>query len=257
MSLRSPALLLLALAACGETSGNLVQFHAAAAGPADAVAGQPLVFTNARGWQVTLTRARLHVGALYLNQSVPTSGAQAQGCVLQGIYSGQVTEGMDVDTLSPDPQPFPADGVGTGDPDRTGEVWLFGRDPFATVDTTVLVDVDGIASSGGTDLPFSGQITIGQNRTVPASPALPGTNPLCKQRIVTPIPVSFSLSSGGTLLLRADPRAWFTNVDFAAIPVDPDDSSRRKFLDRTEGQADIAFYSGIRSITPYRFTWEP
>jgi hypothetical protein len=254
------ALPLLLAAGCGSTGSGLVTFHAAAAGPADAVAGQPLVFAGGKqnAYQVTLTRATLHVGALYLNRSVPSSGSQAQACVLPGIYSGQVTVPLTVDVLTPEPQPFLADGEGTADEVKTGEVWLFGSDPFATDDLTVIVDVAGTAVQGSTVLPFVGQITIGQNRQVaPSNPALPGTNPLCKQRIVTPVTIDFTLAQGGTLLLRVDPRKWFQNVDFAQIPADPAVPGQLKFLDQTVGPADIAFYSGIRGTSPYAFTWQP
>ena len=103
-------------------------FHAAAAGPPDAVEGQPLVFSTPLpfGYQVTLTRALLHIGAIYLNQAVPISGGQATSCILPGIYVGQATSSLDVDTLSPTPQPFPSDGVGTSTEALTGEVWLTG-----------------------------------------------------------------------------------------------------------------------------------
>ena len=254
-----PALFVLALCGCGSTGGALVTFHAAAAGPADALAGQPLVFTNALGYQVTLTRARLHIGGVYLNRSVPSSGAQATSCVLPGIYSGQVTTPLDVDLLSPDPQRFPADGEGTADASQTGEVWLFGSGVDATADPTVIADVAGTAVQGaGATLAFTGQFTISQNRAVPVgNPALPGSSPLCKQRIVTPIPVDFTLAQGGTLLVRIDPRAWLANVDFAQIPADPSNPAQRKFLDRSEGQPDLAFYGGLRAASgTYLFNWQ-
>ena len=256
----APMLLGLALCGCGAgTGGALVTFHGAAAGPVDAVAGQPLAFTNALGYQVTLTRARLHIGGIYLNRSVPSSGAQATSCVLPGIYSGQVTVPLDADVLSPDPQRFPADGEGTADLSQTGEVWLFGTDVNATDDPTVLADVAGTAIQGaGTPIAFTGQFTIGQNRAVPvANPALPGASPLCKQRIVTPISIDFTLSQGGTLLVRVDPRTWFTNVDFAQLPADPSNPAQRKFLDRSQGQADLAFYASLRSVSgTYLFNWQ-
>jgi hypothetical protein len=251
-----PALLGVVLCACGSTGGALVTFHAAAAGPADAVSGQSLVFSNALGYQVTLTRAQLHIGALYLNRSVPLSGAQAQSCILNGIYSGQVTSPLDVDVLSPEPQPFPADGEGTADRSKTGEVWLFGTDVNATQDPTVIADVAGTAVQGTTSIPFTGKITIGQNRAVPvANPALPGANPICKQRIVTPIPVDLTLQQGGTLLVRIDARDWFRNVDFAQLPVDPA-STVRMFLDKSQGQPDIALFDGLKSYGAYTFNWQ-
>jgi len=231
----------LALCACGGTGSALVTFHAAAAGPADAVAGQPLVFTNGLGYQVTLTRACLHIGALYLNRSVQVSVAQATSCILPGIYSGQVTSPLDVDVTSPAAQPFPADGEGTADLSQAAEVWLFGTDVNATADPTTIADVAGTAVQGGTSITFTGQFTISQNRALSTgNPALPGASPLCKQRIVTPIRVNFSLAQGGTLLVRVDPREWFRNVDFAHIPADPINPAQRKFLDRSEGQPDLA-----------------
>src|SRR5437016_2534665 len=87
------ALAVLVLNACVDTTGGaIVHFRAAVAGPEDARAGQPLVFTNGHGFAVTLTRAHLHVGAVYLNRSVPTAGAQSQSCILPGIYVGEVTQ---------------------------------------------------------------------------------------------------------------------------------------------------------------------
>jgi len=255
---RAAVFLGLALGACGSTGGALVAFHAAAAGPVDATAGQPLVFTNAQGYQVTLTRARLHVGAVYLNRSVPLTGAQAQSCILSGIYSGEVTSPLDVDVLSPVPQPFTAAGEGTADLSQTGEVWLFGTDPFATDDATVIADFAGTAAQGATSIQFTGQITIGQNRAIPvANPALPGANPLCKQRIVTQLlPSPFRLAQGGTLLVRVDPRNWFSNVDFAQLPVDPT-TAVRSFLNEPQGQPDIALFGGLTDYTTYSFNWQP
>jgi hypothetical protein len=253
--------LLLALCACGEsTGGALVTFHAAAAGPADAVAGQPLTFTNSLGYRVTLTRATLRIGSVYLNRSNPIAGAQVQSCVLPGIYSGQVTSPVAVDVLSPTPQPFPADGEGTADPSRNGEVWIFGTDPFATDDATVIAEVAGTAARGGTSLTFTGQFTIGANRNVQPNPALPGSNPLCKLRIVTGIRVDFALAQGGTLLVRVDPGVWFDQVDFAQLPVanpaNPD-PAQRKFANGPTNQADVAFFDlGLRSVAAYTLNWQ-
>jgi predicted small secreted protein len=102
------------LAACvGTTGGDVVDFPVAAAGAADAVAGQPYELVTDRGWHVVLTKATLHVGALYLGQSLPVSGAQNTSCILPGTYVAQVTTGLDVDLLSPAPQRFPSLGHGT------------------------------------------------------------------------------------------------------------------------------------------------
>lgn len=255
----SVPLLWLALAACGSTGSGLVTFQAAAAGPGDAVAGQPLVFaTPGYGYQVTLTRARVHVGALYLNRAVPISGAQAQACILPGIYVGQVTVPLDLDALSPAPQPFPILGEGTADEALTGQVWLFGTDVNATSDSTVLVDVAGIAVRGGTSYPFTGQLTVSENRESPVTnPALPGANPLCKLRIITPVRVDMVLGQGGTLLLRVDPRVWFDNIDFAQVPLagDPGNPALRRFVDSSQAQPDL-WGQGVIGTNAYVFSWQ-
>src|SRR5579859_3049450 len=98
------AVLALGAVACvGTTGGAIVDFPVAASGPPDAVAGQPLVFQGDFGWTVTLTKAVLHVGALYLDQAAPISGAQDTNCILPGTYVAEVTAGMDVDLLDPSP----------------------------------------------------------------------------------------------------------------------------------------------------------
>ena len=58
-----------------------------------------LSFTNGLDYAVTLTRARLHVGAIYLNQSVPSSGSQETSCVLPDIYVAQVIGPLEVNAL--------------------------------------------------------------------------------------------------------------------------------------------------------------
>ena len=106
-----------AISCVGDAGGGTVDFKVAAAGPADAVAGQPLSFTQA-GWDITLTRATLHVGATYLAESPPVSGGQVTGCYLpeMDVYVVQETSGLDVDLLSPSAQPFPAKAHGITQP---------------------------------------------------------------------------------------------------------------------------------------------
>jgi hypothetical protein len=208
-------------ACVGTTGGQLVDFQAAAAGPADANAGQPFAFTTDRGWHVVLTTATLHVGALYLDQSAPVSGSQGTNCILPATYVAQVipplsSTGIDVDLLSSTPQPFPASGQGTTlPPALLGQVWLTGGDINATEDTTPILVLAGTADQDGTTIPFEGKITIGSNREAGGS-ALAGADPICKQRIVS-IPTAVSVRSTGALLLRIDPRLLFVNVDLSQL----------------------------------------
>lgn len=249
-----------ALAACiGTTGSDLVTFRAFAAGPAFANR-EPMTFINGRGWTITLTRARLHIGAVYLNRSVPVSGGQERECFLPGIYVAEVLEGLDVDVLSASPQPFPTLGNGTEDHAVTGEVWLAGTRIDALDDRTTILDVAGTASRGAESMRFEGKITIGRDRVVASTdPARPGANPLCAERIVTPIPVSVTPRDTGALLVRVDPRGWFSNVELAELePVSPDTDLRR-FADAPNvNQPSTNLYAGLRSAGGvYTFEWIP
>ena len=78
----------------GTTGGERVTFRAVASGPPDATGG-PLEFDNAVGYHVTLERAVLHIGAVYLRQSIPISGAGDSPCIVPEsyVYVGQVLGG--------------------------------------------------------------------------------------------------------------------------------------------------------------------
>jgi hypothetical protein len=255
MRSRTIALALFAsLGGCvGQTGGETVVFPVAAAGPADATAGQPLVFSSG-AFEVSLTRATLHVGAVYLNQSAPVSGGQATGCYLTGTYVAEETSALTVDLLDPAPQKFPAPARGITDPAvRVGEVWLTGGDINAASDSTAILVIAGAATQSGAALPFTGTITIGTNRQAQTSGAA-GGSPICKVRIVTPIPAPVTLQATGGLLLRIDPRRFFEVVDFTQLPVDPQ-SGGRVFPDGPGVVAAQDLFSNLHSIAPYTFSW--
>jgi hypothetical protein len=242
----------------GSTGGEIFEFEAFAAGAPGAVAGQPYTFTTERGYTVTLDRASLHVGAMYLNMSVPTSVADDTSCFLAGIYVAEVTAGLDVDVLDPSRVAFPIAGAATSDRARTAEIWLSGGDLDAESDPTVIASVAGTAVGASGTFPFEGQITIGQNRQVPPSdPAQPGEKPICKQRVVTPIDVDLVPEPGGALVLTIDPAGWFGNVEFSELEQVQDDPPLYRFRDDSEDQPSRNFYSGVRANAGvYRFTWE-
>lgn len=252
-------LVLLGTACIGTTGSDLVSFPAFASGPADAN-GQPLTFTNGRGWNITLTKAKVHVGAVYLNRSVPVSGGQERECFLPGIYVAEVLRGIDVDALSSTPQRFPGLGNGTEDRAVTGEVWLTGQRIDALDDPTKIAEVEGTATRGGATMRFEGTITIAKNNRVAQStdPARPGANPLCAERIVTPIPVDVTPRGTGALLVRVDPRGWFANVELDDLePVTPE-SDLHVFPDDNSSQPASNLYRGLRSASGvYTFEWIP
>lgn len=256
-ALSALALLALVAPACvGTTGSDLVTFGAYAAGAVEPE-DREVRFTNGLGWQVSLTRAKLRVGALYLNRTVPVSGGQERECFLPGVYVAEVLSGRDIDVLSTRPQPFPAPGTGTADRAVTGEVWLTGGRVDALDDRTAILDAAGTASRGGESFRFEALLTIGRKR-VPAStdPARPGANPLCAERIVTPIAVDVTPADGGALLLRIDPRGWFSNVDFSELEPVSAGSDLRRFPDESTGQPATNLYRGVRaSAGVYSFQW--
>jgi hypothetical protein len=251
-------------ACVGTTGGDVVDFPVAAAGASGATPGKPYELVNDRGWHVVLTRATLHVGALYLGQSLPVSGAQNTSCVLPGTYVAQVTTGIDIDLLSPAPQRFPALGHGTTLPAVVGQVWLTGGPIDSAVDAKPILILEGTADRAGDVRPFTGQITISSNRQRQGGTNA-GASTICKQRIVTPIATpDLTIQHEGGLLLRIDPSALFVNVDFGALGKSPagyvfsDDPTQ---ADATSplyySQPSVNLYQNLRAAgSLYRFSWD-
>jgi hypothetical protein len=211
------------LAACStqDAGGDILTFHAYASGVPDAQLA--MEFDTSAGFHVVLTTARMHVGAIYMRLGQVGAGSALSSCFGETTYGLEVPGPTDVDVLDPRPHEFSVLGQATSDLCQSGEVWLTGGDINDVWDKTPIVVVSGTASKQGSVIPFEGTITIGANRLVaPSNPAAPGANPICKQRIVTPIPLQLAPAPGGNLLLRIDPRPWFADLDFAALELGPD-----------------------------------
>jgi hypothetical protein len=253
------ALALTSLSCVGSTGSDVVDFAVLAAGPANADPnGGRYDFDTSAGYHVALTKARLRIGAVYLNRSRPILGAQDTACILPGVYVAEATDGVDIDVLSSAPQPFPSRAHGTADRALAGEVWLTGGRIDALDDTTPIVEFVGEASRSGATYPFVGTITIGQNRSVSSSdPATPGANPICRMRIVSPIPVDLTPTSTGALVVRAEPRVWFDQVDFSKLEQPSGAGGPMEFPDETSGQPATTLFAGLRSVAAYSFEWRP
>jgi hypothetical protein len=241
----------------GTTGSDLLDFNAYAAGPAGADGSAPIVFASGRGWQVTLSTAKLHIGAAHLDSAMPSSGSQGTSCILPGIYVASVPGGADINVLSGALQSFAVNGEGTATRALAGELWLTGGDVNADDDSTVILEVAGVAFKDARSIPFEGKVTIGSNRAIPpADPALPGANPMCKQRIVSPIPVDLTPSPGGALVVRINPAGWFSNVDFAALQPAANAPGTYAFADDNSDQASLNLFLGLRATQGvYSFLW--
>jgi hypothetical protein len=239
------------LSCLGDTGGELIEFEAYAAGPATLDATEPYRFRNGLGYDVTLAEARLHIGAVYLNQSRRSSVSADSGCQLAGIYVAEVPGGVDVDILNPSLQKFSVSGFAESVRALTGEVWLMGGDVTSESDPTVILRVRGTAERDGDAMDFEGELTIDAGkRAQPEDPALPGKNPICKSRIVTPITVDLTPISGGQLVVRIDPAGMFANVDFDRL-------EDGVFRDDSGDQPSANLYAGMRAAGGvYSITWE-
>jgi len=247
------------ISACvGQTGGDAVDFPVAAVGPAAAMSGQPLSCANDAGWDIRITQATLHLGAVYLNQSQPVSGGQATSCYLTGTYIAQETSALGVDLLSADPQRFPALAHGITDPPSlVGQVWLTHGDINTVPDRMPVLNVAGAATQAGNAFPFTGAISIGSNHQT-AGGALAGGDPICKERIVTPIPATVAIQRTGGLLLRIDPCRLFTNVDFSQLPPGATPGTYQFSDDPTSAdytQPSKNLYGNLRNTGPYTFSW--
>ena len=240
----------LSFVACGgSTGGTRVTFAAFASGPVDATPA--LTFETRAGYRVQLDQAQLHIGALYFNEGQPVAGAQETGCVLQSTYVAQVLGGCDVDLLSPNAVPFAVSGSGLSRPAATAQVWFADRDVNAADDDTQVLLVSGSASKNSVSYPFSGQITIGKNRMLsPLNPAMPGSNPICKQRIVSGLAASFTPAAEGSVLLRVDPRPWFATLNFSQLPRS---GAASVIADTLSDSQSSIFFSAFKAHGGYHF----
>jgi len=263
------------LSACvGTTGGDLVDFSAVASGP-PGTSGSPgathsFEFETVEGYRVTLTKAKLQIGAVYLlatpcaGSSAPTTCgdptvtavAQVNGGVDEGY--GVLRSGVEVDALSPDAQSFNSQGSGIQDPGvpaQSAMVWLSGGVVGMSIyadDPVTVAEVAGTAEKDGNSYRFNGTVTInGKNRGKQGTNAEPGLNPLCLQRIVAPICLDRPLTPtpGRRLHVEVDPRHWFDNIDFSklavipgvpsAIPDDNTDPNGRNLLQSIESSTGV------------------
>jgi len=237
----------------GTTGGQVIDFDAAAAGPPDA--NGELDFMNSSGWQIALTSAKLHVGAVYLVEALPTSGAQATSCILPSTYVAEVTDGLDVDLLSSSPQAFPARGHGTTSLALAGQVWLTQGLVDSPEQTTPILELAGTASLGSELRPFSARVTISASNRTPNASDSPFANPICKQRVVSPIVTTVQVEDRGGLLLRVDPRLLFVNVDFGALGLSADGKTYA-FRDDSSDQPSVNLYQNLHAASSlYSFSW--
>lgn len=157
---------------CGSTGSDRFDFEARASGIT------PATFTNAGGWNITLTKASFTIGPIYF---APQAGRETDR------YVGEVLDEVAVDPLSPSLVSFPSAGTMTEDHVRSAEIWLSPCE-FA-----------GVATRGDEHRSFAERIVL--DDTLAA-------------RRVRGIPAAFFPQRGGHLEIRVDARVLFAGADF-------------------------------------------
>jgi hypothetical protein len=210
----------LAAGACNGTTGDelIPRFAVYAAGAPGA--SEPF---TAGGFTIQLTKAKMHIGALYFDESPPSTGFDSPICIAAGIYAAQVPGPADVDLLSTAPQEFSVYGNGTADTALSWQIWLTDGD-INEPNTAQMVDLEGVATriSDGAEFSFGAVVTINDDNRLPTTsdPSQPGLNPICKERIVQIGGIDVAFFPGGTLYVTVDPRGWFKlNLDFSTLPL--------------------------------------
>ncbi|HWP04692.1 MAG TPA: hypothetical protein VNN72_03070 [Polyangiaceae bacterium] len=248
--------LLLTTGCVGTTGGDTFSFEAFGRGTGTGTADSPAV--TGLGYTLALTRAKVHVGALYLNRVTPTSVSSDTTCTLPGVYVAEVPFALELDALSTERQPFPSLGQATADLAEAGEVWLTGGDVNDPSDSTIILDVAGLAERDGARFPFEGTLTIGENRLEPTPPELPGLKPICKERIVSPVPAHVTPERGLALVLSVDAARMFSNVEFSELAADANGLYHFDDDPSTATPASENLYIGLRAATGiYDFGFEP
>jgi hypothetical protein len=213
----------LVVASCNGSTGNqLISFSAYAQG----APGLSQPFTTS-GYSIQLTEAKMHIGAVYVDEAPLGNQAGGPVCIAPDIFAAQVPGPIDVDLLTGQSQQFSVFGQGTLDTGSSWQLWLTDGD-INEVNHAHIVDLQGVATrlSDGTAVSFASVVTINDNRLVTTvDPSQPGANPICKRRIVLIGGIDTTFFDGGTLTVTVDPRQWFNRpLDFASLPAVDSDS---------------------------------
>lgn len=261
MSLAAGAALVVAFAACTEeTAGESIDFETGVIG-ANSAGGSVTSFTNARGWNVELTTAKVALGPVYF-YSAPAQATLfdrmlgirvAHACPAHAQYDrgtvlGEVLQQYVVDLASGQ---VVSTGVSAGEagtcqmfevhlhppgelpPGSPSSEFDSLRGATAFIAGTASKDADVIAFEGGMTIPDEGTMRIVES--IPAS-----------------VPFADLADKSGRAVVEVYLDQWLANVDFSTLPENPDGGPRAFSED---SQAYTAWLTGIRSKFAYGLSW--
>jgi hypothetical protein len=267
-------------AGCAVATGSKrFAFEARAGGMEREGSSGPFTFTNETGWSITLTKADVTVGPIYLNVVPPlrdstqsllglferTAWAHGEGHLGSGRIVGEVLGQLRFSALSSELVSFPVLGSITQEEVRTAEVWFY-PEPGVPADTTridtVAFDVAGEATREGTTIRFRGALKLDDawQPDVPAGSR--SAAPITDIRKVRGIQATFFPTEGGHLELRFDVTRLFRGADFSNLASNPSDKDGTKVLVQaktgkvTTDQVMTNLYQGLREATAtYSVRW--
>lgn len=260
---------------CGATESKRFAFEARAGGIERAPA-EPYAFTNPKGWEVTLTKAKVTIGPIYVNVIAPLRQAASRVRLLpeahaddqhlgEGRVVGEVLGQVTFDALSPALAPFPTSGTITAEQVRTADIWLWPPPGIAPETTNIeapSVELAGEAVRGAERVRFRGTLILDEAWASDAQPGERSAVPMTEIRKARGVPASFFPTEGGALEIRVDVRALFRGADFASLAESPEDRDGTKVLVQskrgkfTTDQVMRNVFQGLRSSSgTYAVRW--
>ena len=262
---------------CGSAGSARFLFDARAAGIARDGA-QPMIFTSDAGWTITLTRASVTIGPIFLNVIAPLRDEATfvpwlsikpafgdDDHLSGGRVVGEVLTQITFDALSPSFASFPVQGTMTQEQIRTAEIWLWpppGKSPEAVNIDTPAIEVAGEAVKGEERVRFRGALILNEAWTTDAKPGERSAQPVTALRKVRGLPSMFFPTEGGALEIRFDVRPLFRGADFSSLAGNPSDADGTRILVQsktgrfTTDQVMRNVFQGMRASTgTYAVRW--
>ncbi|AKU94747.1 hypothetical protein AKJ09_01411 [Labilithrix luteola] len=260
----------------GSTGSKRFAFDARIGGVEDRT-----TFTNETGWTITLTKAEITLGPVYLNVVAPlrdstqslrelfvkNAWAHGEGHLDDGRVVGEVLGQVRFDALSSELVTFPVRGTMTQDEVRTSEIWFYpepGVSAESTKIATVALDVAGVAVRDSTNVAFRGQLILNDAWQPDQVNGTRGTASITGLRQVRGIPSSFFPDEGGHLEIRLDVARLFRGANFANLEANPTDRDGTKVLVQSKSgavstdQVMTNLYQGLHDATgTYAVRWIP
>ena len=271
----SAALVVLLCGCAGGTGSERFEFEARVQGTAPAKGADDYVFVNEAGWQVTLERAKVTLGPVYLNVIPPlrdsTSSiwdwvirpawAHGEEHLNAGRVVGEVLSLVTFDALSRELVTFPTRGTMTQEQVRTADIW-FSPEPGTSADAqkidTIALDVAGTAARERRVVRFRGALKLDASWIADQTLGTRGNQSIAAIRKVRGIPASFFPENGGALEITFDVKRLLRGADFANLEANKSDSDGTKVLvpGKAGDQVMTNLFQGLREADgTYRVRW--